>query len=115
MHLAPDYVTLAEDRHAEMLERKEQRRQHTMDVLQDEYLIACAMPMVSINTPAFGKRAAMTPLHEVLVDQLTDPGMQFVVSELIAILLDTERGKGWLKRMAAKHAEYHADDYVEGE
>lgn len=108
MYFAPDYVTQAEDRHAERLERREADLEKAAAELAAEYMACTSLPLLStLHCPTDLNPRRRLPFLDVFVDDLYNEAW---AARVVACLARSDEGKKLLQEMADKHGETYAED-----
>ena len=108
MYFAPDYVTQAEDRHAERMERNEARLEKASADLAAEFMAAASLPLLtSVPCPTDINPRRRLPFVDVFFDGLSWSKNSHLQTRAIAVLLRHD------PELVKELAEQHADSYAE--
>ncbi len=106
-----DLVMLAEDRHAERLERKERAQGDAKASLAAEYMACATLPLYSsVFCPSVQNPQRRTPFLDVFADGLTWSKNRHLLARTVAILMRDEGGRELLQELAAQYADDYADE-----
>lgn len=104
-----DVVMLAEDRHAERLERKETARDKAKTDLIGEYMACATLPLLSsVWAPTDLNQRRRLPFVDVFFDGLTWSKNTHLQARAIATLL--RHAPELVQELARQHAEEYADE-----
>lgn len=111
---APDMLTQAEDRHAEMLERKETARDKAKADLIGEFMACATMPLLtSVFHPTTANRLARTPFLDEFGDGLSWSKNRHLLGRVVSILMRDEGGREVVKTLAEQYADDWADEVAQ--
>ena len=107
MMFSPDALTQAEDRHAEMLARKEARSTSAAETLSAEYMAAACLPTIAtVAVPTDREPGRRWPFIRVFEDDLSAPDR---MARAISILMRSVEGRELVQEMADAHGENFAE------
>ena len=107
-----DLVMIAEDRHAERLERKDEARDKAVADLVSEFMAAATLPTLStVSTPTDLNPARRTPFLDAFSDGLFWSKNVHLQSRAVAVLMRHDREL--VEELARQYAEDYADEVAQ--
>lgn len=113
MNARPDFcfVSSAESRAADRLERQEASREKCKALLVAEYLDAAKLPLITtVSVP--GTTRQREPFLDCLGDDLSSRANYPKLARVVNILMRSDEGKALMQELADSHGEYYCDELV---